>query len=259
MLAPPRPWHSVLCQAAGAAMLAGVAIVAVVLIIRRVAGGANEPLSIATAAIAGAGIVLLGLAGRILLQMQGASKRRAFGILSFVAVAMAALALLPGLRLGDASALVLLIGTGELVRWSLTRYAPRLPTLRWAGGNRSQAAMGNVVQQVVRRIEADGAESIRGRVRIDVAPQQRTAVAHVAFCPPLKKRPVCAAELVGGPSGSVRVTHVYVYGARFEVRLDQPASQSALGQLEFVAREPSEPEAERTARRPIAETVREVD
>lgn len=90
-----------------------------------------------------------------------------------------------------------------------------------------------VVQHLVRRKEASGAESISGYLRASFGPSQRTLHVHVPFCPPLNAIPGCAAEPIDGPPARVKVTQVLPQGARLEVRLDDIAATPQQVAIEF--------------------------
>ena len=83
----------------------------------------------------------------------------------------------------------------------------------------------NVFQQITRFREADQ-ERVAVILRIPFAAGQRTAVAHVAFCPPLCGVPELATEVIEGPSATVAITNPQSFGARLEVRLDEAAEEA---------------------------------
>lgn len=96
----------------------------------------------------------------------------------------------------------------------------------------------NILQQIVRRQDPDGSQWITGQLRVQFTPGQRTAHAHVAFCPPLSATPDCEAETISGPDAQLTVGQVLPQGARFDVRLDEAADTSADVLLEFAAHLP---------------------
>lgn len=105
------------------------------------------------------------------------------------------------------------------------------------------AASDDVTQQFVRRIDAQGHESLSGLLRVHFVPGQRIAQAHLGFCPPLPATPTIEFEQVEGPPARVKLAQVFPYGARFEIKLDRPAPSAgdAAGEdaprvgLDFVA------------------------
>ncbi len=80
-----------------------------------------------------------------------------------------------------------------------------------------------VVQQLTRTKPPGGPETIFGWLRLPLAPGQRSGALHVAFCPPLDGPPIIEFEQVDGPPARVKLSHAYAYGARFDVKLNDPA------------------------------------
>ena len=78
----------------------------------------------------------------------------------------------------------------------------------------------DVTQQMVRRRQADGTQALSGSLRIDFASGERTATAHLAFCPPFDRTPEFSAAAMAGPGAQVRSVQVLAYGVRLEVKLD---------------------------------------
>jgi|GEM_PF-581533 len=101
----------------------------------------------------------------------------------------------------------------------------------------------DVTQQFVRRVDAQGHESLSGLLRVHFVPGQRIAQAHLGFCPPLHATPTIEFEQVEGPPARVKLAQVFPYGARFEIKLESPApsGEDASGKdaprvgLDFVA------------------------
>lgn len=96
----------------------------------------------------------------------------------------------------------------------------------------------DVLQRLIRRrVSDDGMERIEGTLRCEFAPGQRTAMAHVAFCPPLPTLPRIDARLRASPTidGTCKVAELYAHAARFEVRLAAPARAVTVARVEFSA------------------------
>jgi hypothetical protein len=92
----------------------------------------------------------------------------------------------------------------------------------------------SVSQQIVRRRDDDvNSEVVEGWLRVAFVAGQRHATAHVAVCPPLEGAPECQAEQAAGPPAGVKVAQVLSYGARLEVKLDEPADASTSVIVEF--------------------------
>jgi hypothetical protein len=96
-----------------------------------------------------------------------------------------------------------------------------------------------VDQEIVRLIDAEMGTVIQGRLRVPFEAGQRTASVHVAFCPPLRKVPSVAVEVLSGPDGTAKVGVSLVQGARFDVRLEQPTSEATAVTVAFFAQESS--------------------
>lgn len=90
-----------------------------------------------------------------------------------------------------------------------------------------------ICQQVVRRREPDGSETIAGWLRAEVPAAARHATAHVAICPPFEGRPKCFAEQMDGPPAQIKVAQVLPHGVRFEIKLDEPGAEAADVLVEF--------------------------
>jgi hypothetical protein len=90
-----------------------------------------------------------------------------------------------------------------------------------------------ICQQVVRRREPDGSETIVGWLRSEVPVAARHATAHVAICPPFAGMPECFAEQMDGPPAQVKVAQVLPHGVRFEIKLDEPAALASDVLVEF--------------------------
>lgn len=75
----------------------------------------------------------------------------------------------------------------------------------------------DVMQWLTRSMTANG-EVIEGGVRIDFAEGQRDAVVHVSFCPPFQNVPKIVAEDLEGGDLEIRISAVFLFGARLSVR-----------------------------------------
>ncbi len=75
-----------------------------------------------------------------------------------------------------------------------------------------------LIQQVTRVLE-DGRESFHAIVKAEVAVNDRLAIIHLAFCPPLAERPELTAHALDMDEADVRITQAETFGARLEVRL----------------------------------------
>jgi hypothetical protein len=105
-------------------------------------------------------------------------------------------------------------------------------------------------QQLIYRQADDRTATVEGWLRAQFAPGERTINAHVAFCPAFSSPPQVDVELTGGPECSIRPTLVLPWGARFELKLAEPAVTPSSVTLEFLARE-----RDQSAAQPATETV----
>jgi hypothetical protein len=93
-----------------------------------------------------------------------------------------------------------------------------------------------VVQQLIRSQAADGSELLTGFLRLSFAPMQRTASAHVAFCPPFGRAPRLEVRQCEGPPARVKTAQLLPYGARLDLKLVAPAEEPLAVLLQFAAR-----------------------
>lgn len=89
-------------------------------------------------------------------------------------------------------------------------------------------------QRLSRFTTAEG-ERLSGWFRVPFAPGQRTATAHLAFCPPFESPPEIEVEQTHGPAARVQVELVLSHGARFGVKLSQATPADASVIVEIVA------------------------
>ena len=92
-----------------------------------------------------------------------------------------------------------------------------------------------ISQRLVRRVETDGSTVVEGLVRATFERGQRTAAAHVAFCPSLDGEVECSTEQVDGPPAEIRIAQLLPYGVRFEVKLERSAAGNESVLFEFYA------------------------
>jgi hypothetical protein len=107
---------------------------------------------------------------------------------------------------------------------------------------RSSPAMGpdslaTLVQRLSRSRTADGCETIRGSLVAEFAAGERTAVLHVAFCPPFERLPTVESEIAEGPACELKLAQILHQGCRFEARLARASTRPERVTIEFVATE----------------------
>jgi hypothetical protein len=114
----------------------------------------------------------------------------------------------------------------------------------WPGGKVFWTGPGSadVVQQQVRTRSADGTELLCGWLRVPLAPGQRSASVHVAFCPPFARTPLVDVQQREGPPARVKAAQLLPQGARFDVKLALPSEAAQPVVLEFSAQsQPDQP------------------
>ncbi|MGD9644598.1 MAG: hypothetical protein AB7U73_02735 [Pirellulales bacterium] len=254
------------------------------LVERRLAGVLSEPLP--ARAFLAIGLLLMFLAGASAVtfaELFGSSTRLrrsikplliglAFaGLLAIAIPGTGALALAVGGAGWLATAAVVLAGE-QFARWFVDRSRWNLPrrikltsgSVAAARPRRAKAGEAKketeIVQHLVRRqLGHDGRQQVDGWLRCDFEPGQRTAVAHVAFCPPLPTLPNVEARLVtpSAADGACKVAELYAHGARFEVRLSTPPRAATTARVEFtaIAEPPPTDDSDRTDADTSAETT----
>jgi membrane protein implicated in regulation of membrane protease activity len=98
----------------------------------------------------------------------------------------------------------------------------------------------DIVQQLTRSRGPDGRESLTGCLRLAFAPGQRTASAHLAFCPPFPRTPQLAVEQADGPAARIKTAQLLPYGARLDLKLVSASEKPEQVLLEFSARSKAE-------------------
>lgn len=223
------------------AVTALLAVAAVFVASRRLAGALEIPLGPLQLLVAA--VLLAGLA-QIAHAPSQAGRIRVGGVLvSLAMLAIAASLSLPG---SDPIALLgfwaLIVGE-ELWAWrsmlpARSSAKADLPTGREQGaGSRERAASdlieepeptepaADVLQQLTLRTTAESGQELSGWLRIRLAAGQRTGSLHVSFCPSFDEAPQVQAEAVSGPDCRIKAAQVLPYGARLDVKLDEPARE----------------------------------
>lgn len=90
----------------------------------------------------------------------------------------------------------------------------------------AEVAQEHVTQQVTRLVEPDGTERVVGWMRVTFAAGQRLASVHLAFCPPFARAPEAALERLEGPQVRIKRIQAFPYGARFDLKLSEPAEHA---------------------------------
>ena len=284
-----RPWMAASSEEAAwvarqaAWLLAGVlALAAVVLCWRRLAGALDLPLGLPFLAAAGGLAVLLAVGARTAARWAADVRNPTTGqcVLSWLVscslVAWAASLTMPGVSRAGILMVYALVAVeecwrlgvwfqrtrlGNSLRDELDAWARRLGW-RWrpltaldldTGGRSPQepdtvadqpVPSGEVVQELLRLRSEDGAQWLRGRLRTLMAPGQRTVSVHAAFCPPFSSTPNVSVDQSEGPPARVKVAQLLPYGVRFDIRLGDPAEETVSLGLRFTAQVPGSQERE---------------
>jgi len=104
-----------------------------------------------------------------------------------------------------------------------------------ADGRGDEAMPEHVTQQQTRFRADDGRESIAGWIRVSFQAGQRTAAAHLAFCPPLERVPQMSVRQLSGPAARLKTAQLLPHGVRVELKLDATTAEPADVVLKFAA------------------------
>jgi hypothetical protein len=86
--------------------------------------------------------------------------------------------------------------------------------------DQEEASGAVVTQWMTRKTLAEGVENIAGAVRVPFAAGQRSASIHVPFSPPFATVPQVECEVISEESARWKVSVVYAYGMRIELKRD---------------------------------------
>ncbi|HEY2760406.1 MAG TPA: hypothetical protein VGI75_06675, partial [Pirellulales bacterium] len=94
-------------------------------------------------------------------------------------------------------------------------------------------------QQLNYRI-VDGHQIVDGWFQIALVANQRVATAHLAFCPAFDRSPQVDAECTSDTACTIQPALILPWGVRWEIKLDSPAAKNETLLIEFIARESPE-------------------
>lgn len=214
----PSDWRGMLVPAL-VASLVFLLLVGAFLLVRRVTGALESPLAPVPLVATAAGLTAWAVA--VCLRL---SDRRVLWSAVVVLALFAAGCSLPGSRVVDWLAWI----SAFTAVW----YIPA--KLRPAVA-RSVPPAEQTLQELTRLRASDGVETIRGTVVAEFAANERTAIVHVAFCPPFERLPTVEARRIAGPACEVKITQILHQGVRLEVRLTRASTAAEHAKLEFVA------------------------
>ena len=92
-----------------------------------------------------------------------------------------------------------------------------------------------VLQQLTREKTADGLDRLWGWLQTSFEPGERTALVHVAFCPPFAETPKISVRPSAGPASRIKPSQVLAHGVRLELKLNFASRQLERVLLEFTA------------------------
>lgn len=211
-------------------------LAAMFICVRRLAGHVDRPLPPAGALFA-LTVVLVGMLAAQLLWTRDQRHRHAQA--AFNAVALATLALWCGALLTGqpvwlwltAAAVVAATGTKGVRNLFYKRF---LTPFNLQKKRRRPRFV--LQHELIRGRSSSGTDVLEGRVREVFTAGQRTAVVHLAFCPPFTQAPKLAVRQIGGPTARVKVGPLWPHGARLEVKLSQAAARASAVCLSLSAR-----------------------
>lgn len=243
-------------------LVGSLAVVAVLVCWRRLAGALSTPLEPPALLLAGA-LVAAVAAGARLAWYHGAAaskvSRLDWLLVSLPTAAVLGLGAALSLRETDVGALIgfwALLAVEEVCAWlpaarrQLRGGRKAAPPARPVRPDQPRAPLPHslptgsplatpphdVLQQLTRSQAADGREDLSGWLRAPFSPGQRTASVHVAFCPPFAQTPELAVEQLDGPLLRIKTGQLLPHGARLDLKLAARAEQPLSVLLQFSAR-----------------------
>jgi uncharacterized membrane protein YhaH (DUF805 family) len=216
--ATDEDWYGAVAQAL-AASIGLLLFVGTFLLARRLSGALESPLAPLSLILTAASLLAWTAAVRLRLR-----DRRADSLAAFVLVFFAVACSFPGHRLID-----WLVWLAAFAAFGL------MPTRRSLPAVGSQEPDELLLQQLNRSRSTNGCEAIHGTIIAEFAPDERTMIQHVAFCPPFERLPSVEAEVTDGPACEVKIAQVLHQGARLEARLSRASTAPQRVTIEFAA------------------------
>jgi hypothetical protein len=206
--------------------LAGLIMLALLLIVRRVSGGITEDLplsSLATTALAALAIMTGTRMAWRRTFLEGTEVDGAIGWAGSAAMLLLAIGVsFPAQRAEDWIVWLPVLVVDQLVRRRVFETHDQIEELKIA---KPQARLqAQEFQQIIRLRDAAGREVVHATLRGDFVPGQRTATVYVGFCPPLAGRPEITVE--SESTAEFKVVQAFSHGARIDVRLESTAVEA---------------------------------
>jgi len=114
-----------------------------------------------------------------------------------------------------------------------TQHALELPP--WIAPPAAASSSAEVLQQLTRLHAPDGTDRLSGWLQTAFEPGERTAVVHVAFCPPFAETPKITVRPTSGPASRIKPGQILTHGVRLELKLNFASRDRQRVLLEFTA------------------------
>ncbi len=240
-------------------------LAAIVLWSRRATGAISTPLPVSALLAVGLVVAATAMAARFVWKQTAPTRGSTLAVFFFLtlsALAFTAAASLPGSAPIGLVGLWLVVVGEELWAWWPRRTVASTPVETTSSpppqqvpvtDNRQRfeqavadsslgtdVAQEHVTQQLTRLVESDGTERVVGWMRVSFAAGQRLASVHLAFCPPFARAPEASLERLEGPQVRIKRIQAFPYGARFDLKLGEPAEHATDVLLHVAAEVPGE-------------------
>lgn len=234
---PARVERHLAAALAGSLFASFLAIV-LVLVVRRVAGALDQPLS-AWSLISAAVVCAIAATAlrRVLLESARVDPNFLFALPGIASLLFLATLTLPGSAIGGVLASWLLLIAAEAVSWMTFYRRPRgilradqphrtirPPIEQSEVAEPSEEVPAGLVQQLT-RVREDAGESLHALALAEIPAGDNFAVIHLAFCPPLDCAPALTAHPVDNDDATVKITQAETFGTRIEVRLPRASAE----------------------------------
>jgi hypothetical protein len=230
-------------------LVAFLALAAVVLVLRRMAGALNGPPEIGVLLLATLAVLATTVAARLLLRHSG---ERTITVSAGISVAVLAVAAALSFRAGGKTALTLLwlpLLAAETWAWwqrlrrprraahGMLRPTPSADVLHLDPDDFHEEATPaeDVCQRLTLQRAANGGLVLSGWLRTRFDAGQRSEHVHVAFCPPFANTPQLAVQQRGGPTARVKTAQLLPCGARLDLKLAAASAEPQSVLLWFTA------------------------
>jgi hypothetical protein len=220
-------------------VLASLILFALLLVVRRVAGGITEDLPLATLATTALAALAIVTGTRMAWRrtfLEGTEVDATIGWAGSAAMVLLAIGVsFPAQRAEDWIVWLPVLVVDQLVRRRVFEVRDEIEEETVAAKPQARLQAGQV-QQIVRSRDASGVETVHATLRADFVSGQRTATVYVGFCPPLAGRPEITIESESG--AEFKVVQAFSHGARIDVRLASTAVETLSVVLNVTATAP---------------------